>query len=104
MNGIIKGITLEAKNGRYDQLLVKMAVGEIEINGEKHFFPKPRVVTLSLEPYRMVIPLKEKSALVAHWSEVEFRISDADGSLKVELAKVKELTSVPMLEEFIASL
>ena len=100
----LRGVTLAAVNGRYDQLLVTMAVGECEINGEKRCFPLPPVVIVSLEPYRMIVPLNDKHALITRGSEVEFEITNPEGTLKAKLIKVKEHKSALSLEDFMASL
>lgn len=104
INATLRGVTLSAINGRYDQLLVTMAVSECEINGKKKSFPIPSVVTVSLEPYRMIVPLNDKHALVTRGSEVEFEITNPEGVLKAKLLRVKEHETALSLEDFMASL
>ena len=102
----LRGVTLSAGNGSNDQLLVTMAIGEVVNNaiGERQTFPVPQVVTLSLEPYRLVIPLKDKCALVARGSEAEFHVSGTEDKPKVEFVRAKEFKTALSFEDFLASL
>ncbi len=89
----LKGVTHASKNGRYDQLIVTMSVSECVMNNEngaKWNFPVPPLVTVSIEPYRMVIPLNNKYALIQNGSEVEFRVTGTIDEPKVTLVKVVE--------------
>ncbi len=80
-----------SKNGRYDQLLVTMSVSEIIYeDGAKQNFSVPPLVTVSVEPYRMVIPLNEKYALTRNGSAVEFEVTGTLGALKATLLRVEE--------------
>ena len=101
----LTGVTHSAKNGRYDQLLVTMAVSSCVENGAdgaKVDFSVPPLVTVSIEPYRLVIPLNDKFALTRSGSEVVFRITGSLDSLKVTMVKVSERKDVS-LEDFISS-
>lgn len=101
----LKGVTHTAKNGRYDQLIVIMSVSEFINNetGDKQNFPIPPLVAVSVEPYRLVIPLNEKYALMRNGSEVEFRVTGKPDELKAVMVKVQERTAV-LLENFISEL
>ena len=101
----LKGSTHGAKNGRYDQLLVTMSVSECINNesGDKRNFPIPELTTVSIEPYRMVVPLNEKCGLIRHGSEVEFRVTGTIEEPKVALVKVGEREPRP-LSDFLAAL
>lgn len=92
---ILQGVTHAFANGDdyRDQLFVTMAVSSCVINSEngaKWNFPIPPLVTVCIEPYRMVIPLNDKYALTQNGSEVEFRVTGTVDDLKVKLLKVVE--------------
>lgn len=102
----LKGVTHAAKNGRYDELIVTMSVSECIMNSEngaKWSFPMPPLVTVSIEPYRLVIPLNDKYALTRNGSEVEFHVTGTPDDLKVVLVKVAERKDRP-LKEFMEAL
>ena len=74
----LKGVTLGFKNGAYDQLLVTMAVCSCIVHGENDVekkFSVPPMVEVCVEPYRLVVPLNDKHALITRGSEVEFRVT-----------------------------
>ncbi len=98
---ILKGLTLTFANGRPDQLLVTMAVSVRIENGKEEIYPIPEIATLSLEPYRQVISLNDKHALVSWGSEVEFHVTGTDDELKVALIRAKERKNPLSLKELI---
>ena len=95
----LKGVTHYAQNGEYDQLLVTMSVSSCVMNSENGAewkFPIPPLVTVLIEPYRLVIPLNDKWALIRNGSEVEFRVTGQPDNLKVTLIRVQERKDISL--------
>lgn len=99
----LKGVTHSSENGRYDELIVTISVSSCVINGVQKDFPMPPLVRVSIEPYRMVIPLNDKYALTRNGSEVEFNVTGTLEEPKVTLAKVVERKDCS-LTDFLAAL
>jgi hypothetical protein len=99
----LKGLTLAFANGRPDQLLVTMAVSERIEDGKSEIYPMPKVVTVSLEPYRMIIPLNDKHALITWGSQVEFHITGTEDEPKAEFVWAKERSKTFTLKEFLVT-
>lgn len=100
----LKGVTISFANGSYDQLFVTMAVCSCINHNENDAqtdFPVPPLVTVDIEPYRLVVPLNDKHALITRGSEVEFRVSGE--KMKAKVVKVKERESCSC-QDFVASL
>lgn len=98
----LKGVTHSSENGRYDELIVTISVSSCVINGVQKDFPMPPLVSVSIEPYRMVIPLNDKYALTRNGSEVEFHVTGTIEEPQVTLIKVIERKNLK-LEDFLAS-
>lgn len=100
---ILKGVTMSFANSDRDQLFLTMALSSCVNNedGTEKSFPIPAFVTVSISPYRY-IPLKDKCALIARGSEVEFHVTGTIEEPQVTLIKVIERKNLK-LEDFLAS-
>ena len=103
----MKGVTTGWASGEYDELIVTVAVNSCKVLnqlGVEWTFSQPPLITVSISPYRMVIPLNDKHALITAGSYVEMRITgESADKLKAVVMKVEE-RKARLLSDFAAVL